>query len=107
MAGSEENTACAMLPNGSRLALEDGNLMSANARNDLAKAAAVAAEFNVVFDCALCDAVAVYEQLLNCSEKDTAHRLVERARRIYRSLKVEMKTADKTATDNPPKRTVH
>lgn len=97
----------AKLPNGSRLTLGGRDPVSADVRSDLAKAAAVAAEFNVVFDCALDDAVAVYEQLLNSIEKETAHRLVERSRQMYRSLKVGAKTADKPVPEGKSRGTLH
>ena len=84
-----DKTGYATLPNLSRLTLGDRNPMSASVRNDLAKAAALAAEFGLVLDCALSDAAALHDQLLNSLAKDAAHRLVDRTRVLYRSLKIE------------------
>ena len=84
-----DKTVYATLPNGARLALGDRNPMSAGVRNDLAKAAALAAEFGLVLNCALADAAALHDRLLNDLAEEAAHRLLERTRKVYRSLKIE------------------
>ena len=84
-----DKTGYATFPNGTRLALGDRDPMSASVRNDLAKAAALAAEFALVLDCPLSDAAALHDQLLNSLAKDAAYRLVDRTQAMYRSLKIE------------------
>ena len=93
----------ATLPNGARLALGNRDPMSTEVRNDLAKAAAVAAECGIVFDCALEDAAGIHDRLLICLEKTAADRLLARTRQIYHSLKIE---PDKAAKGNG-KKVVH
>ena len=85
----------AKLPNGSRFALGGRNPMSANVRKNLAKAAAIAAEFGMVFDCSLIDATAIHDRLLSCLHKDAAHRLLERKRQFYQSLTITPETGSK------------
>ena len=69
--------------------------MSVNVRKNLAKAATIAAEFGVVFDCSLIDAAAIHDRLLSCLHKDAAHRLLERTRQLYQSLTITPETGSK------------
>lgn len=80
--------AFATLPNGTRLALGDRDPMSAAVRNDLAKAAAAAAECGIVLECTLADAAEIHDRLLACLEKNAADRLLARTRQLYQSLKI-------------------
>ena len=93
----------ATLPNGTRLALGARDPMSTGVRNDLSKAAAVAAECGIVLVCALEDAAAIHDRLLTCLEKTAAERLLVRPRQLYQSLKI----APDTTAPGGGKRVVH
>jgi len=104
----KSKTGCvANFPNGSRLDLQGRDPKRADVWRDLIKAAAVSAEFGLVLECSLNEAVSLYELILSTAEKNRAHQLMERARLLHRSMRLETNNVEKRDTPGRSGKTIH